>query len=329
LKKSYNVLLIEPNNELAETIRLWLKGKAHIVHAVDSKAIKEQAAHNDWDLVITNNHSAEMSDLDITRIVKEINPDTAIIIIAENIKVDFILSAMQHHADGLFFKPLDKTEFVNRALQLAEETHHKKEKGKKIILAIGAHPDDVEIGCAGTLAKLRSEGCRIHILTMSLGEIGGNPDIRKKEAELAAKMQGATLFLGDFIDTKISNSADTIQFMEQVISLVQPTHVYTHSFYDSHQDHRNIYQATITACRTVPNLYSYLSPSATVDFKPNIFININAFMDQKIKIIDAYRSQMDIRPYLQPEMIKATARYWGRFCNYQLVEPMEVIKEHS
>lgn len=260
--------------------------------------------------------------------VKEVNPETAIIIITENIKVDFILTAMKYRADGLFFKPLDKSEFTSRAIQLADESKHKREKNKKIILAIGAHPDDVEFGCAGTLAKLRAEGGQLNILTLSLGAQGGNPSIRKKEAQVAAKLQGAKLFLGNLADTKITNSIETIRSIEEILDQVKPTHVYTHTFFDSHQDHRSIYQATITACRQTPNVFGYLTPSSTVDFRPNIFINIDEYIDTKLKVISAFSSQ-NVRPYLQPDMIKATARYWGRFCNYHLVEPMEVIKEHS
>lgn len=329
MEQFYKVLLIEPDLELAKVICGWLKNQAHVFHVVDKEAAKKQAALSDWDLVITDINSAGINNLDITQIVKRASASTAILIIAENIKVDFILTAMKYHADGLFFKPLDKKEFVGRAFQLAEESRLKREKHNKIILAIGAHPDDIEFGCGGTLAKLRAEGNDINILTLSLGGAGGVADIRKREAKIAAKLQGAKLFLGDFVDTKITNSIETIQFIENVVEQVKPTHVYTHSFNDSHQDHRSVYQASVTACRPIPNVFSYLSPSGTVDFRPNIFISIDRFIEEKLNIIAAYTSQMESRPYLQPEMIRATARYWGRFGNYNLVEPMEVIKEQS
>lgn len=329
LKKKYKILLIEPNDTIANSIIHWLKDKADIVHIINESNAQELADKHDWDLMITDINSPDINELDITRLVKESNPKTSILIIAENIKVDFILTAMRHHADGLMFKPLDQVSFVSRALQLAEESVVTKEKEKKIILAIGAHPDDVEIGCGGTLAKLHAEGCSINILTLSLGSGGGDPTIRKKEARNAAKILDAKLFLGNLTDTRISQAYDTITAIEKVVKQVNPTHIYTHSFYDTHQDHRNIYHATITACRQTSNLFCYLSPSCSVDFKPNIFININHFIDEKLKIISVYKSQMTIRPYLHPDMIMATARYWGRFSNYHLVEPMEMIKVHS
>lgn len=326
---SYKILLIEPDCELANRICLWLKDKAHVVHISDEDNARKLAASGEWDLVITDIQSSEINNLDIIQIVKKINPLTAILIIAENIKVDFILTAMKYHADGLFFKPLDENEFTIRVLQLAAEAQRTRKKENKIILAIGAHPDDVEIGCGGTLAKLRAEGHSINILTLSLGAIGGVPETRKLEAEKAAKLLGAKLFLGAFTDTKISNSVETIVCIESIIDKIKPTHVFTHSFNDGHQDHRNVYQATVTACRSILNVYSYLSPSSTIDFKPNRFITIDEYMDEKLKIIAAYTSQRDIRPYLQSDMIRTIARYWGRFSNYSLVEPMEVIKEQA
>lgn len=325
----YKVLLIESNIELAKMLCKWFKNKATIVHVADNKSALEQAAQTDWHLVITDINSSAINDLDIIQGIKQSNPNTAILIIAENIKVDFILTAMKYHADGLFFKPLDKQEFIPRALQLAEESKKKKENTTKIILAIGAHPDDIEFGCGGTLAKLYAEGNQINILTLSLGHYGGDPLIRKAEAYNAAKLQGAKLYLGNFPDTKISNGIETIQFIEDVVQKVKPTHVYTHSICDSHQDHRSTFQATVIACRSVFNLFSYLSPSSTVDFRPNIFINIDHYIDKKLEIIALYKSQRSTKPYLQPEIVVATAKYWGRFCNYSLAEPMEVIKQQS
>jgi len=227
------------------------------------------------------------------------------------------------------FKPLEAKEFLKKIMQLAHDSRLKRLHEKKVILAIGAHPDDVEVGCAGTLAKHHKDGDALYILTLSQGASGGDSKIRKKEAETAAALQGAHLFLGDFTDTEIGHSADTIQFIENVVQQINPTHVYTHSFHDAHQDHQNAYSATVVACRHVPNLYCYLAPSSTIDFKPNIFINIDQFIEKKIHAINAYQSQSATRPYLAPDLIRATARYWGRFSNYHLVEPMEIIKGHA
>lgn len=328
-KQPYQVLLIEPNLEIAKTLIAWMQEHAHVVHVIEAAEAKEKASLTTWDLVITDLNTSTANDLDITQIVKNVSPVTALLIVTEDKKVDFIITAMQNHADGLMFKPLDKEEFIKKIMQLMEDSRKKRLQGKKIILAIGAHPDDVEFGCAGTLAKHSAEGATLNILTLSSGEVGGNSSVRTHESEVAAKLQHAYLFMGNFTDTEITHTAKTIQFIEKIVHEVQPTHIYTHSFNDNHQDHRNTYHASITACRQIPNLYCYLSPSSTIDFRPNVFINIDAYIEKKIKVINAFSSQSTIRPYLNEDLIRATARYWGRFCNYHLAEPMEVIKEHS
>ena len=329
MNNCYNILLIESNNELVKLIIEWFQGLADVTHVADNDSALELLTSGDWQLVIKDINSNELNDLNVIQDIKQANSFTSILIIAENVKVDFILTAMKYHADGLLFKPLDKNEFISRALQLAEDAKRKKAQNTKIILAIGAHPDDVEFGCSGSLAKFRAEGNQINILTLSLGNFGGDPQIRKAEAYNAAELQGANLYVGNLADTKISNGLETINLIDSIIQKTAPTHVYTHSFHDSHQDHRCTYQATVTACRGITNLFSYLSPSSTVDFRPNTFINIDNYINKKLQIIAVHKSQMSTRPYLQPEMIVATAKYWGRFASYSLVEPMEVIKEQS
>jgi LmbE family N-acetylglucosaminyl deacetylase len=324
LKKLYEVLLIENDPVVAKNIIRWTEKKANVVHVRDLNTAKELAHQNTWQLIIIDFNTSLEDSLDIIKIAKKTDSNTAVLLIAENIKIEFILDAMQYHADGLLFKPLDENSFCTRVYSMAEEA--KLKKSEKIILAIGAHPDDVEFGCGGTLAKLHSEGNAINIATLSLGSYGGEPQVRKSEASLAAQYLDANLHLGNFADTKIVHNRETIEFIENIVREVCPTHVYTHSFHDSHQDHRNIYQATIIACRQTQNVFSYQSPSTTTEFRPNIFININNFIDIKLKILSVFESQTHVRPYLQADLIRATARYWGRFSNYQLVEPMEVIK---
>ncbi len=250
MKRNYNILLIEPNIELANEIIDWLQDLGNILHVTEKNQAHEQIIGTGWHLVISDINTTEINDLQITKLVKKANVSTAILIIAENVKVDFLLNAMQHHADGLFFKPLDREEFTARALQLAEESFQKQEKDKRIILAIGAHPDDVEIGCGGTLAKLHSEGCHLNILTLSLGAAGGEPEVRRNEAEMAARLLGAKLFLGNLNDTKITNTVETIQFIEDVVHQIKPTHVYTHSFNDSHQDHNQFFKLQLQLAAT-------------------------------------------------------------------------------
>lgn len=198
---------------------------------------------------------------------------------------------------------------------------------RRRVLAIGAHPDDVEIGCGGTLAKHRDRGDALMILTFSHGARGGDTGTRALEARRAAERLGATLQLLDFEDAKISEGPETIGAIEAAIREFAPTHVYTHSREDTHQDHRAVHAATMVAARRIPHVYCYQSPSTTVEFRPQLFVDISDHIDDKLELIGHHQSQTRKRANIERELIVATARYWGRYAGHVLAEPMAVVRQ--
>jgi LmbE family N-acetylglucosaminyl deacetylase len=79
------------------------------------------------------------------------------------------------------------------------------------------------------------------------------------------------------------------------------------------------------AARGVPNVYCYQTPSSTTEFKPHHFVDITHYIDKKIDLIGAYKSQVDRMESIQPDVILSTARYWGRFAGYVLAEPLRIV----
>lgn len=179
------------------------------------------------------------------------------------------------------------------------------------VLAIGAHPDDIEIGCGGTLLDHRRRGDAVTVLTLSRGAVGGDQDVRILESSATAVSIGAQLFMADLPDTCVDPGIETIRMIEQVVKLVDPTIVYVHSKNDNHQDHRAVHIASMSATRGVPQLFAYQSPSATNDFAPTKFVAIDEVIVRKVEVLNMFESQKD-RPYLDPEMVIASARYWAR-----------------
>lgn len=195
------------------------------------------------------------------------------------------------------------------------------------VLAIGAHPDDVEIGCAGTLLEHRRRGDTVSILTLSHGGVGGDVQARVHESEATARSLGAGLMLGDLPDTRIDPGVETIRIIEAVVAVVDPTIIYVHSARDHHQDHRAVNAAAISASRRVPQVFAYQSPSATNDFLPNKFVAIDSVVVRKVELLSLFDSQSE-RSYLEPEMIVASARYWARNLapRAKYAEPFEIIR---
>src|SRR5262249_57442412 len=112
----------------------------------------------------------------------------------------------------------------------------------------------------------------------------------------------------------------------EVVEDIQPSIVYTHTIRDVHQDHRNAHSATLVAARGVERVFCYQAPSTTVDFKPTRFISIDEFLDRKIEVIRAFTSQVDIRAYLDEELLRATARYCTRFPHARSFDPLKAVR---
>lgn len=166
------------------------------------------------------------------------------------------------------------------------------------MLAVGAHPDDVELGCAGTLALCKRAGYEVYILVLTRGEASGDPIIRQRECEQAAKTIGADkVFFGGLHDTKVTEGIETIAEIENVINSSKPDIVFSNSQKDQHQDHRNTGLASLSAARKVQKVLLYESPAAFREFCPQIFVNIDSTLNIKLKALEAYASQSTKRPF--------------------------------
>jgi LmbE family N-acetylglucosaminyl deacetylase len=159
------------------------------------------------------------------------------------------------------------------------------------ILVIGPHPDDIEYGCGGTMAKMQSHGHRIHQLIMTGGEMGGAASIRHKEQEQSARLVKAQLIWGRWTDTQVPLNKDVIQDVEDVIHQVKPMLIFVPYYKDTHQDHRNVAQAAITATRYARNVLFYEAPTS-VNFNPSVFVDIGAQLQKKFSMLRAHRSQV-------------------------------------
>ncbi len=165
-------------------------------------------------------------------------------------------------------------------------------QGPLRVLALGAHPDDWEIGCGGSMLRYAAEGNDMFLYVATKGERGGDPATRQREAERSGDMIGAKdIFWGGFIDCEIPNGLPLIQNIEKTIKLVNPHVVFVHSPHDTHQDHRALAIGAQSAARRVPNLLFYESPT-TQHFSPSVFVNIESTITRKMDLLEAHFSQV-------------------------------------
>lgn len=160
------------------------------------------------------------------------------------------------------------------------------------ILALGAHPDDIEFGCGGTLVKYAEKGHSIYIMLMTRGEMGGDGEVRSNEQNDAMKLLMAKrVYWGDFSDTFPPPQKRLIDVIEGVISEVKPNMIFVNFEEDTHQDHRELARALNSAARRIANVLYYEVPS-TQNFTPKVFVNIEEFMDTKMQSLIAHKSQV-------------------------------------
>lgn len=209
------------------------------------------------------------------------------------------------------------------------------------VLAIGAHPDDVEFGCSGTLKKHLNKGDKVIVLVMSCSRVldatTGLPTRKEKdslrETKNAINELGANLIIAPFKDTQIPFNLESISYIEKIINTNKIDTVYTHWSGDTHQDHINTLNSTLAASRLVYNVYCYEQvplPRVCINYPiANYYVDITDTIDVKIKCSNLHISQ--IKKYSQMGIdlihnINVLAQYRGLQCNKKYAEAFVVLK---
>lgn len=228
------------------------------------------------------------------------------------------------------------------------------------ILAIGAHPDDVELSCSGTLLRHLKMGKTVGLLDLTRGELGtrGTADIRDKEAAHAAQLMGAAfrknLHLPDgFFDRSQENIVKIIE----VIRWCQPDIVLANALSDRHPDHGRAAKLVAEACfysglvkietnDEAGNVQDRWRPKAVYHYiqdhnlKPDFVVDISAYIDKKLELVLAFKSQFYIpgdtefqKELSSPisgkdfvDFLRAKARSYARDAGFEYAEGFNVAR---
>ena len=214
------------------------------------------------------------------------------------------------------------------------------------ILAIGAHPDDIEIACSGTLAKCVQRGDTVivcHACSGNLGHVVIPPDelkvMRAKEAKKAGSLAGIEVIHGGFDDLDLfENNKIARDKMVDVIRYADPDLIITHDPDDYMPDHTSVsklvFDAAFTA--TLPNYYTkekkaaklvpiyYMDTLAGVNFNPTMYVDVTDTIDLKIEMLNCHESQIvwmrDHDGIDFPDMVRTCSRYRGYQCGAEYAE---------
>lgn len=197
------------------------------------------------------------------------------------------------------------------------------------VLVVGAHPDDLEIACGATIAKLTDSGHEVHGLIMSDGSQGGDPSLRPEEASNGAaflKMKSLTHM--PLTDGGLSgHMSEMITIIEHHVRQHKPEIILTHSINDVHQDHSAVHLAVLRAGRNHHSILCFESPSVTNDFTPTVFIDVSDYTDVKQTAIATHTSQMR-KPYMSEEIVSGITAFRGRQARVHRAEGFEAVRLH-
>lgn len=213
------------------------------------------------------------------------------------------------------------------------------------ILAIGAHPDDVEFYCGGTLAVYSGNGHEIIMAHISNGDKGNMhimpeemAEIRRKESENAGALINAKVISAELRDAELEENLQNRTIIIDIIRLADPDVIITHYPEDYHADHRIVSRlvidasfmasvphitTTAAAIHKVPQIY-FMETYTGINFQPQEYVDITDTFDTKMEIAKKHHSQIewvkshdnvDILDYLH-----ITSRFRGFQCGVKYAE---------
>ena len=212
----------------------------------------------------------------------------------------------------------------------------------KNILVLAAHPDDETLGCGATIARLSSEGNRVHLMTFTDGvsaREGTEFQNRNAKLEKVSEILGLNSYIAaDFPDNQLDAVPllEICKFMEKNIPF-DPDIIFTHHPGCLNVDHSIIFRATITVFRPQSSssckVLSYYIPSST-DYNPisnfngNVFYNVENFVNKKMKALKIYDEEMRTYPHSRSyENVKNLMKTWGCEVGMGYAEKFQLMRE--
>jgi len=197
----------------------------------------------------------------------------------------------------------------------------------RTVLALGAHPDDLELGVGGTLAALSRGGARV---VMAICSVPGDFATRSAEAKCAAALLGCELrVLMEDGSRRIEDlkAYQLVGMLDELVRELGPSALLTHGPSDFHRDHVAVYHAAVSAQRLSQfDFYSYqptMCRPVPVPFQPRAYVDISETMEIKLRAIAAHPSQFGARG-ITFELYQDIARLTGRLCGVQYAEGLDI-----
>jgi len=203
----------------------------------------------------------------------------------------------------------------------------------KAILVFGAHPDDLEIGMGGTIAKLSAKGYDVQPIIATLPNFvkTDTKEGRRSESISSAKVMGckSPLFL-DLSPEEMVFGRKLVTMIDSIVSKYKPDSVFTQWHGDSHQDHQALTKSVISSCRDQNNIFMYETtiPGGITEksFRPQLFVNITETIEIKKNALECFQSQFIRGGDIWIPAVLGRCSFRGYQINSKYAEAFEVIK---
>lgn len=164
---------------------------------------------------------------------------------------------------------------------------------KKRVLAVGAHYDDIELNCAGTLLKFKDDDMDVYLVIVTDGSKGGRKSKRYKEQLNANKIMGyKDVYYLYQKDGKIQHTSLLVKLLQTIITKVNPDIIFTHTEHDFHQDHIVVSRAVRAANRfSTAGLVVFPSQDFRIPFASNLHVDISEQKETKDLALNCFDSQ--------------------------------------
>ena len=203
------------------------------------------------------------------------------------------------------------------------------------ILAIGAHFDDIELGCGGALARHVSNKDKVYafVATNSGYNNPDNEEIRsnstaREEGEKALSILGVELICGNFNTLEVEFTEELNVQIVRIVEEKKIDKVYSHWVGDIHHDHLAVAKASLHSCRHIPRLLMYRSNwyHSNLDFRGNFYIDITEFWNKKVEAIKAHKSELERTRDRWIDFFRNEAENAGQRIGVKYAEVYEVVK---
>jgi len=255
--------------------------------------------------------------IEIIKVADTLRPGMPLIAVTGYTRQEYLDAAFRAGASAVLNKPLDLPEFTRIAEGLAKVDKPDPQKSGPTVLAVGGRAGDVEAGCGGILLKHHGQGH--NVIVAIAGESGPSAGT----ADSVASLYGGRVVFHPTPSALVS-LGETTRWIEELVKEEGPLIMYVPSAKDKDISRLTTHQAALVGGEAIPKVLAYQSPGSTIEFAPKVFVDIGPFLTEKLALARGFDGY-DLEN-LDPAVISATARYWGRFAGPEVVEPLEIIR---